>query len=255
MAGRIAYLGNIVTQGLILDLDAAKKESYPGSGLRWNDLSSTGTNCQLVSASFSTGSGPNTAIFLTTGSMYVAVPSSSVVLANDRFLWNPSGSVGNSSITAEIWFQSTQSVFPNTYLFSKPWNGSGEYNYYVRFNNANSIQMHVRLGAFTQTNATVTLPDGLWKQFVFWINPVSAGYYVNGGQFSGSFVHGVSGSLPSSGNASIPLALMTLYPYPAGANPTFTITGSLANFKFYNKQLSLAEVQQNFNAYRTRYGI
>ncbi len=32
MAGRIAYYGNIVKDGLVLDLDAAKKDSYPGSG-------------------------------------------------------------------------------------------------------------------------------------------------------------------------------------------------------------------------------
>jgi hypothetical protein len=38
MAGRVAYYGGIVKDGLVLDLDAAKKASYPGSGTRWNDI-------------------------------------------------------------------------------------------------------------------------------------------------------------------------------------------------------------------------
>jgi len=38
MAGRIAYYGNIVRDGLVLDLDAAKRDSYPGSGTQWNDI-------------------------------------------------------------------------------------------------------------------------------------------------------------------------------------------------------------------------
>jgi hypothetical protein len=38
MAGRIAYYGNIVRDGLVLDLDAAKQDSYPGSGTVWRDI-------------------------------------------------------------------------------------------------------------------------------------------------------------------------------------------------------------------------
>ena len=39
MAGRVAYYGNIVKNGLILDMDAAKRDSYPGTGTAWNDIS------------------------------------------------------------------------------------------------------------------------------------------------------------------------------------------------------------------------
>jgi hypothetical protein len=42
MAGRIAYYGNIVRDGLVLDLDAAKRDSYPGSGTTWFDISGNG---------------------------------------------------------------------------------------------------------------------------------------------------------------------------------------------------------------------
>ena len=39
MAGRIAYYGGIVTNGLVLALDAAKKDSYPGAGTVWREIS------------------------------------------------------------------------------------------------------------------------------------------------------------------------------------------------------------------------
>jgi hypothetical protein len=35
MAGRIGYYGGIVRDGLVLNLDAAKKESYSGYGITW----------------------------------------------------------------------------------------------------------------------------------------------------------------------------------------------------------------------------
>ncbi len=48
MAGRIAYYGNIVKDGLVLLLDAAKKDSYPGSGTLWRDVSGNGNNGTLT---------------------------------------------------------------------------------------------------------------------------------------------------------------------------------------------------------------
>jgi hypothetical protein len=41
-----------------------------------------------------------------------------------------------------------------------------------------------------------------------------------------------------------------------GINPAlYNISGSIYTGRIYNRALSQVEVQQNFNAYRTRYGI
>ena len=257
MAGRIAYLGNIVTDGLILDLDAAKQESFYLTGSTWNDLSGRQNNSALLSASFTTGSGPETGISFTTGSMYARVTPTFSTANNNQFAWDPSGSLGSNAITVEMWFKSNQNVFPSNYLFAKPWNGGGQYNYIFRLLTTSSFQLGCGLASgFYPTNVTnVPITDGNWKQAVLWINPTQIGYYINGTQYSGSFTHNISGSIPSSGNNAENLTLMTLYPYVGSANPIFSVTGSLANFQFYNRQLTQAEVVQNFNAYRTRYGI
>jgi hypothetical protein len=48
----------IVTNGLVLSLDAADKNSYPGSGTTWRDLSGRSNNCSLSNgATFNTTNG------------------------------------------------------------------------------------------------------------------------------------------------------------------------------------------------------
>jgi hypothetical protein len=39
---------NVVSQGLVLALDAGNSKSYPGSGTTWSDLSGNGNNGTLV---------------------------------------------------------------------------------------------------------------------------------------------------------------------------------------------------------------
>ena len=48
MAGRIAYYGGIVKDGLVLNLDAAKTDSYPKIGTAWNDISGNRNNSTLT---------------------------------------------------------------------------------------------------------------------------------------------------------------------------------------------------------------
>jgi hypothetical protein len=44
----ISYNPRIVTDGLVLALDAGNPKSYPGSGTTWTDLSGNGNNGTLV---------------------------------------------------------------------------------------------------------------------------------------------------------------------------------------------------------------
>jgi hypothetical protein len=58
MAGRIAYYGVIVSNCLVLSLDAAKRDSYPGTGTTWNDISGNRNNGTLTNGpTFNSGNG------------------------------------------------------------------------------------------------------------------------------------------------------------------------------------------------------
>ena len=48
MSGRVAYYGNIVKDGLVLNLDAGKKDSYNRVNTIWNDISGNGNNASLI---------------------------------------------------------------------------------------------------------------------------------------------------------------------------------------------------------------
>ena len=50
MGSRISYYGGIVTNGLVLDLDAAKRDSYAGVGTAWNDISGNRNNGSLTNS-------------------------------------------------------------------------------------------------------------------------------------------------------------------------------------------------------------
>ena len=46
--GMVTQAGGIVTDGLVLNLDAGNPQSYPGSGTTWTDLSGNGNNGTLL---------------------------------------------------------------------------------------------------------------------------------------------------------------------------------------------------------------
>jgi hypothetical protein len=58
MAGRIGYYGGVVKDGLVLDLDAAKLDSYPRTGTSWKDISGNQNNGTLINGpTFDSGNG------------------------------------------------------------------------------------------------------------------------------------------------------------------------------------------------------
>jgi hypothetical protein len=58
MAGRVAYYGQSVQDGAVLRLDAGKRDSYPGTGTTWRDLSGMQNNGTLLnSPTFNTNNG------------------------------------------------------------------------------------------------------------------------------------------------------------------------------------------------------
>ena len=65
MAGRIAYYGGIVTNGLVLDLDAAKKDSYPGTGTSWRNIAGNSNNGTLTNGpTFNSNNGGSIALMV-----------------------------------------------------------------------------------------------------------------------------------------------------------------------------------------------
>jgi hypothetical protein len=238
----LAHSPKIVTDSLIFALDAANLKSYPGSGTSWLDLSGN-------SRTFSLRNSPTfqTSYFSTDGANDHFSTSSSA----NTFAWTPNGTIGNSTVTIDMWIRSSDTAGR---FFTKPWNGSGQYNMWIY---PDKFEI---LASGTTTNSITfgrNLSDGTWTNIVCWVNSTDMGYYINGNAHSGQKAHGLTGDVPSVGNGQIPCGLMTLYPYGDGwaGLTSHAILGDIASAKMYSRVLTAAEVQQNFNALRGRYGI
>ena len=233
------YNSRIARSGLMLQLDAGNTKRYPGRGTTWSDISGQSNTCTLVDGP--TYSNGTISFDGTANRGHVSSPSG-------KFSWTPDTTF-NQAYTFDIWVKTSDT---SGYILSKPWNGAGQYNYRVSANSFN-----IESGA---TIDSILLPasvsSGAWVNVVCWVNAANMGYYVNS-TTSSSKAHVCTGNIPSGGNINGEVCLMSLYPYSSGwaGNTAFSIVGNLASVRIYNKVLTAAEVDQNFNAMRWRFNV
>ena len=72
----------IVTDGLVLALDAANPKSYPGSGTTWTDMSENSHNATLHSVTHSSANG---GVFVLGGSSSSFIDNNTINLASSNF--------------------------------------------------------------------------------------------------------------------------------------------------------------------------
>ena len=211
----------------------------------WTDLSSRRTSNLINRPSFS-----NDAIVTNDLNSYISIPYN----ANER--WTPRGSVGSSQKTIEIWFKSSDAT--GGCVVTAPWNGSGGYNYQIFPSIWYLANINYNYGGIVNQSYAVNLIDGANHQLVCWVNSTNMGYYIDGGKYSGSQAHGITIDVGASGvNSQLPTAIGTTYPYGEGwaGSAGSNLEGSYYVCRIYNKVLSAAEIKQNFNATRGRFGI
>ena len=233
--------GKIVTSGMVLCLNAADRNSYPGSGTTWNDLSGKNNNAILYNAP--TFSGVNGGVLGFDGlNDYVAVSNS------NNFAWTPSG-IGMNNMTLDIWVQTSDGAGN---ILSKPWNGGGEYNYQI-------VSYLLVLNNGNQSNQMnySSVATGIWTNLVILLSSTQFGAYINGIQNVALTNHGITNNTPTGANSALPLSIMTVYPYGEGwaGNTSHAIQGNVSSLRIYNRILTSTEILQNYNATKTRFGL
>ena len=230
----------IVTNGLVLALDAADRNSYPGSGTTWTDLSGNGNNGTMYgSIPFGTDVTSCFDFATVTG----IGPGNASANASLGFTFNSNMIPTTGNFTFSCWIKNPNASVSQTGLFSNSIAGDG-YRFGVGLNG-----IYVLIGP-TYTEFVIpfssTLSSSLWYNVVAVFSRTTASIllYLNG-------VFQNSGSIPVSqtafNGAQVPglvrSACCGIY------------TGKLAGFSAYNRALTAAEVSQNFNALRGRFGI
>ncbi len=233
---------NVTTNGLILNLDAGFTPSYPKSGTSWYDISLSGVTGQTINSPvFSSADGGSLSFDGTDEYASISSPS-------DQYAWTPSGP-GLNNMTLNIWIKSSDS---QGFIVSKPWNGGGDYNYYL------SIYAFV-LKTNSGSDATLLLPTsastGNWENITCVVNPTQFATYRNGVIANNFTNHNITSNTPPS-NTQVDLTAMCIFPYtPPFDLPSLAVQGNLAILQIYNRVLSATEILDSYNAYKTRFGL
>jgi len=228
------YNPRVVTNGLVLHLDAANIRSYPGSGTAWTDLSGLGNNGTL-----------------TNGPTFDSNNGGSIVFdgTNDHVLVSSNASIPYtaSARTVNIWFytNSTSWVTNVNNLFFYGDGVAGQ---------AFGIDMdaYPKMEVFTW--------GGSGRDFVFDTTYLEVGWKNICVTYDGSTTiivyenGGLTQTLTLTAACNTPSSDV----YIGARRPTPTAVyydGRIQQTSIYNRALSAAEIRQNFNATRGRFGI
>lgn len=223
MAGRIAYYGGIVKDGLILDLDAAKKDSYIGTGNIWRDVSGNQRNATITSPVFTTEGGGG---FSSGTTIYPVVTQASPTELTLEVTLRVATTV---AFGAYLRYGGTGSSLNNT-LFFRGANGANGLIIFI-YGNTTTVQQLISFGTHNVSSTKVLC--------VSLNNLGQANFYINGAiAQSGTVTNFVSWQIATSGG-------------DIGA----TSTDYYSNLRVYNKALTAQQVLQNYNATKGRFGL
>jgi|SaaInlStandDraft_1057018.scaffolds.fasta_scaffold11550_3 hypothetical protein len=222
-----AYGGpDIITDGLVLCLDAGSERSYPGSGTTWKDLTATGINGTLTNGPTFNSSNGGSFLFDNVDD-YVSLGASSQLPITNQisvFSWVKvdtfsawDGVFGAYSVGAFVHFQ----------LYY------GRLSVYVYGPNA---------GYGSLDSGYDQLTAGEWSNIGFTFGSQTLTVYLNGVAMP-TTVTGSSANIAGTSEMSIGRVY-------SGSR---YLGGNLSNTMVYNKALSQAEISQNYNAQKNRF--
>jgi hypothetical protein len=229
-----SYSPKIVTDGLVLALDAANRKSYAGSGATWNDLSGNNSSGTLEnSPTFDSGNG---------GSIVFDGSNDNVNCGNSSTLNL------TTALTINAWINPVGFGGSNIGRIVNKWTVSGGAGFALLLDNAgpivNGVTYLVNGNQPTdQLQISNIISLNTWTNLTLTHTSTTAILYKNG-------------SIVTSDAVPQPISFLSEN-FNIGNRADFTraFNGKIANVQIYNKALSSNEVLQNFNATRNRFGI
>jgi hypothetical protein len=220
MATQFAF-GKIVTDGLVLALDAADKNSYPGSGTTWRDVSGNNSSTLVGTPSFIDGN-PKAISF--DGS------------SKKADITTPFGKSGFTTVS--VYYRRVEeasSTIWRTLL------GTASTNIHHLISESSTKVLGIWDGSF-RTFGYTPLIDGKFHNYVVIYNSTStATLYVDG-----VFVTTISIILDLQ---TSPIGTIGNW---AGGNYW---AGYIGTTTIYNRELSASEILQNYNAQKSRFNL
>ena len=227
----IAQELSYVTTGLQLHLDAGNTTSYPGTGSTWTDLIGSKAFTLSGSPTYSSANG-GYLNFVPSNSQYAysstSLPSLSTWTVEAWHYYNGTNNGTEPCIVTELYPGSTSKI--NFSLGSDT--GS-----------TNNLQNGFFDGAWHSTSSSYTLTANAWYHIVGTYDGTTIGLYVNNSLAQSASYTGT----PTSSQGGIRLMRRwDLGDYWGGY---------LSVVRIYNAALTTAQINQNFQAQRSRFGV
>ena len=237
---------DIVRRGLVLLLDAADKKSYPGRGTKWYDLSGNQNHARMVTYG-----------------------SSLPVFQNNGFYFN--GNTSKAAFVCPSFRNLLNKKELSVFVWCKTINGTGR-QYAVDTRGAGSVGTGAGIGfdnpsaykTFTFVDAGVgydesSAPTTFQNNTIYQLG-VSRSYA--GTAISILDTDSVTKISPTLASNTLTSADINLGPYTIGvfsgglgAQDNYWWKGEIYLVMMYDRDLSQAEITQNFNALRGRFGL
>jgi len=236
-AQKSKFANTIVQQGLVLNLDAGNIYSYAGAGTTWYDVSGNSFNATLINSPTYSSDNGGVINWASASSQYATVPMSSTLRV--------------ASITEEVWVYLSTTA---DQVFIGSQYGTSSNNSFALWVSGGTFYFGVNTGGTFYNTSSSSASAGTWYHLVHTYNGTTQYLYING-------VLATTYNSAASGNVTYDTS-NTLLAIGADFNgtgyntgPTLFVNGKMPIVKIYNIALSAAQVLQNYNATKGRFGL
>jgi len=226
----------IVSNGLVLYLDAANNKSYPRTGTTWYDLSGDGKNLTLTNGPTFNTSNIGTLVFDGTNDYAVLNPVTAFSIYCIS-MWIKPTTIINSASASKVLIQFKSSTAKYIGFGDTTGRVTNEYITIVQEPGDRR----------TSVNDGGTLSAGSWYNIVFNYESSQYNIYINNTLKSTTF-----GS--SLGNVPLITDPDFIYLNSYGGSSSY-LDSSLSMCMIYNRALSASEILQNYNVTKSRFGL
>jgi len=221
----------IITNGLVLNLDAGNVSSYPGSGTTWTDLSGNGNNGTLTNGpTFDSGNG-----------------GAIVTDGTDDYITLGSSFAATGQGTISFWIKLTNTIETGYLGNQRPWGKNA--NFECRWGGNAVSEDNRKLNVDINGTQNLISIQNTWLNSVWYNIAVT---YNQGTNSSVLYIQGVQNVTGTSGNPSV---LTGNFNIMATNNATGFVNGRIASFLVYGRALNETEILQNYNATKGRFGL
>ena len=245
MATRYNYTGGIVTDGLLVHLDPARRDSHQGSGTVWKDLTDNHHDFTLTNSPAHSG--------FTKGSTFNFDGSNEhAVIAGDAINYSRTG----LTVECFCYFNANYANYRGG-IITKWHTGAGDSNewWFGSLENASSqtgpgiLSLGIERpegGSTIAAHGSTSTSSQTWHHAVGTFDGATIKVYLNG-SLDGSTASPVTEYKTYTSQPTTIAAFGSSFQYPTNIQ--------MGPVRIYNRALTASEITQNYNAQKSRYGL